>query len=203
MSEVKHTSDELKRLQQLSLDDKLGLSMTRIAEFWARYNGNVCVSYSGGKDSTVLLDIVRRVFPEVRAVFSNTGLEYPEIQRFVRNTPNTAIIRPKMQFPEVLSTYGYPLISKEVAEAIYYARRITGGGKQTVRKRSELSGELLHGKQQTENAENCLMPSEMGGGNLKDRPCSPACMRRVTQRFMTEADLTRANTFRCVRRLRF
>jgi hypothetical protein len=29
-----------------------------------------------------------------------------------------------MRFDEVISTYGYPLISKEVAEAIYYARRI-------------------------------------------------------------------------------
>ena len=37
---------------------------------------------------------------------------------------NIDIIRPAMRFDEVISTFGYPLIGKEVAEAIYYARRI-------------------------------------------------------------------------------
>ena len=82
------------------------------------------VSFSGGKDSTVLLHLVREEYPGVRAVFSNTGLEYPEIQRFVKSFDNVDIITPAMRFDTVLSTYGYPLISKEVAEAIYYARRI-------------------------------------------------------------------------------
>ena len=82
------------------------------------------VSFSGGKDSTVLLHLVRSVFPDVKAVFSNTGLEYPEIQRHVMGIENVDIVRPSMRFDEVISTYGYPLIGKEVAEAIYYARRI-------------------------------------------------------------------------------
>lgn len=82
------------------------------------------VSFSGGKDSTVLLHLVRSVFPDVKAVFSNTGLEYPEIQRHVRSIDNVDIVTPSMRFDEVISTYGYPLIGKEVAEAIYYARRL-------------------------------------------------------------------------------
>lgn len=65
-------------------------------------------------------------------VFSNTGLEYSEIQKFAK-AKGAEFIRPEMQFTEVISTYGYPLISKEVAEAIYYARRIRneGGAKQS------------------------------------------------------------------------
>ena len=82
------------------------------------------VSFSGGKDSTVLLHLVRSIFPDVKAVFSNTGLEYPEIQKHVRNIENVDIVTPAMRFDQVISTYGYPLIGKEVAEAIYYARRI-------------------------------------------------------------------------------
>ena len=82
------------------------------------------ISFSGGKDSTVLLHLVRSIFPDVKAVFSNTGLEYPEIQQHVMSYPNIDIIRPPMRFDQVISTYGYPLIGKEVAEAIYYARRI-------------------------------------------------------------------------------
>ena len=86
----------------------------------------VCVSFSGGKDSTVLLDIVRKIYPHVPAVFSNTGLEYPEIQKFVKGYDNVDIVIPEMRFDEVIKTYGYPLIGKEVAEAIHYARRIRG-----------------------------------------------------------------------------
>ena len=93
-------------------------------EWHNHYNGQVCVSFSGGKDSTVLLHIARQMFPDIPAVFSNTGLEYPEIQRFVKSFDNVDIVTPSMNFGEVISTYGYPLIGKEVAEAIYYARRI-------------------------------------------------------------------------------
>lgn len=129
---MKHDIQTLKDLQALSLSDKVAVTQDRLVEFYEHYDGNVYVSYSGGKDSTVLLDIARNLFPNIKAVFSNTGLEYPEIQQFVRNTPNVEILRPKMTFHEVIQNYGYPLISKEVAEAIYYARR-NGGGERASR----------------------------------------------------------------------
>lgn len=106
----------------------------------------VCVSFSGGKDSTVLLDITRKIYPHVPAVFSNTGLEYPEIQKFVKGYDNVDIVIPEMRFDEVIKTYGYPLIGKEVAEAIHYARRIRGperestSGKNFVEKESRVVG---------------------------------------------------------------
>jgi len=70
-----------------------------------------------------LLDLVRKVYPNAPAVFTNTGLEYPELQRFVYDTDNVIMLRPKMEFQQVITEYGYPLISKEISEAIYYARR--------------------------------------------------------------------------------
>ena len=124
MAEAVHDAERLKELQALSLDRKIQITQTRIIDWYQHYNGNVVVSFSGGKDSTVLLNLVRQLYPDTKAVFSNTGLEYPEIQRFVKSFLNTDIIVPKMRFDEVISTYGYPLIGKEVAEAIYYARRI-------------------------------------------------------------------------------
>ena len=93
---------------------------------WFQQNGSGCnavIGISGGKDSTVLLDLVRKVVPDVPVVFSNTGLEYPEIQSFAR-AQGAEFVRPKMMFNEVITKYGYPIISKEVSEAIYYARRI-------------------------------------------------------------------------------
>ena len=75
------------------------------------------------KDSTVLLDIVRRfVDRDIKAVFCNTGNEYPEIFRFVRSTENVTIIRPGITVKEVIGKYGFPLISKEQAHGIRQAK---------------------------------------------------------------------------------
>ena len=82
------------------------------------------ISFSGGKDSTVLAHIVHQMYPKVPMVFANTGLEYPEIQAFARKM-GAEFVRPKMRFDEVITKYGYPIISKEVAEAIHCARYIT------------------------------------------------------------------------------
>lgn len=129
INEDRHTADgsvhdlqRLKELQALSLDRKIGISIARIVEWYNHWNGNVFVAFSGGKDSTALLHLVRSIFPEVPGYFINTGLEYPEIQRFAKSFDNIITVRPKMRFDEVLATHGYPLISQEVAEKIDMAR---------------------------------------------------------------------------------
>ena len=76
------------------------------------------ISFSGGKDSTVLLNIVRKLFPEIPAVFVDTGLEYPEIRDFVKSINNVVWLRPKMNFKSVIKKYGFPIISKEQSCAI-------------------------------------------------------------------------------------
>ena len=136
-----HDIEDLRQRQALPLRAKVLMSQSRISEWFNHWNGAVYVSFSGGKDSTVLAHLVHDLFPEVPLVFSNTGLEYPEIQAFAHKM-GAEFIRPKMQFSEVISTYGYPIISKENAEAIYYARRIRngGGGRTSERKRGELEG---------------------------------------------------------------
>jgi len=129
---------ELAIMQSYPLDMKIALTRNRIYEWVTQFGEDgVVVAFSGGKDSTVLLHLVRTYFPDVKAVFSNTGLEYPEIQRFVKSFDNVDIVTPKMRFDEVISTYGYPLISKEVAETIYYARRIRSQDVNVERERAE------------------------------------------------------------------
>ena len=84
------TKEELKQLQALPLDLKIARTQQRIREWVHHYGADgVYVSFSGGKDSTVLLHIVREMYPEIEAVFVNTGLEYPEIKAFVKKVyPN-------------------------------------------------------------------------------------------------------------------
>ena len=136
------TREDLKRLQEKSLEEKIVLSKQRIREWVSGWGGedHVCVSFSGGKDSTVLLHLVRSMYPNVKAVYSNTGLEFPEIQSFVRGFENVDVVRPKMRFDEVVTKYGYPIVSKEVAEAIYYARRIQKGSQNVQVERERESG---------------------------------------------------------------
>lgn len=71
-----HTLQDLKIMQRLPLDIKIRMSQQRVRD-WVNEFGidGVYVSFSGGKDSTVLLDVVRSVYPEVTAVFVDTGLE--------------------------------------------------------------------------------------------------------------------------------
>ena len=114
--------ERLKELQKLPLERKVGFTAARIAEWYKHYDGKVHVSFSGGKDSTVLLYIVRKLFPDVKAMFIDTGLEYPEIRAFVRTFSNVDIIRPEKSFLQVIREYGYPVVSKEVAQAVYEYR---------------------------------------------------------------------------------
>jgi len=110
-------------LQALPLEVKIMKSKARIEEWYRYYCKQVYVSFSGGKDSTVLLHLVRTLYPDVVAVYSDTGLEFPEIRNFVKETENVVWVKPKMNFKEVIKAYGYPIISKEIALTIEYARK--------------------------------------------------------------------------------
>lgn len=124
---MKHTKGELKQLQSLPLSAKILMTKRRIKAWYDYWDGQVYVSFSGGKDSTVLLHIAREVYPDIEAVFVNTGLEYPEIQRFVKTFDNVTILRPQMRFDEVIKKYGYPIISKEVSQRIHEYRHNPSG----------------------------------------------------------------------------
>ena len=119
-----HTIQELKQFQAMPLQVKIAMTKVRIRD-WVNYYGRegVYVSFSGGKDSTVLLHLVREEYPDIPAVFVDTGLEYPEIRQFVKTFDNVTWIKPKMTFKQVIEKYGYPFISKEVSECVYGARK--------------------------------------------------------------------------------
>ena len=110
------TKEHLKYLQSMPLSVKIGLTTNRIREWLREYDSYV--SFSGGKDSTVLLHIVRQLRPNIPAVFVDTGLEYPEVREFALRQENVVRLKPKMNFRKVIETYGYPIIGKEQAAFI-------------------------------------------------------------------------------------
>lgn len=149
----KHMPYDLKQMQSLPLEAKIVMTKQRIRQWYDYWDGEVYVSFSGGKDSTVLKHIVDNTSGvyDVPAVFVNTGLEYPEIQKFVKDikagkypcfNSNVEIIRPEMRFDEVIKQYGYPVIGKEVAQTVYEARKYAKDGKYT-RQLQKLNGELV------------------------------------------------------------
>ena len=182
IADAVHDAKRLEELRALPLERKIQISQTRIIEWYNHYHGNVVVSFSGGKDSTVLLHLVRSIFPDVKAVFSNTGLEYPEIQKHVMSVENVDIVRPTMRFDEVISTYGYPLIGKEVAEAIYYARRIRSQSGNVERERAGAGTARRTTRTSRWSGESVQKCSVQGNDAPADRPSRRAVTTRLQNR---------------------
>ena len=150
----KHETWELKQMQSLPLAAKIIMTQQRIRQWYEHWEGQVYVSFSGGKDSTVLKHIVDGMYDDVPAVFVNTGLEYPEIQKFAMSQKNVVTVRPEMRFDEVIKTYGYPVISKEVSQTVYEAKRSPADSKLKTARMKKLNGELLD-KNGNKSAYNC------------------------------------------------
>jgi 3'-phosphoadenosine 5'-phosphosulfate sulfotransferase (PAPS reductase)/FAD synthetase len=100
------------------------MSLRRIEQWYTNFEGRVYVSLSG-KDSTVLLDLVRSLYPNVPAVTVDTGLEHPENRKFLKTIDHVIWLKPGMSFKEVIMTYGYPVISKMTARKLYTLQNST------------------------------------------------------------------------------
>jgi phosphoadenosine phosphosulfate reductase len=68
--------------------------------------GRIGVSYSGGKDSTVVLDLVRRVVPDAPAAFFDSGCELEVTMEMVRHV-GAEVIRPRLTMQEMARYAGW------------------------------------------------------------------------------------------------
>lgn len=159
----RHTKGDLQQMQSMPLSAKILMTQRRIRDWVDYWNGDVYVSFSGGKDSTVLKHIVDGMYDDIPSVFVNTGLEYPEIQTFVREVkagkyscfnPDVEILRPEMRFDEVIQKYGYPVGSKRIASNIEYGRKARECG--NMQKFNEYIHGLRYGKK--DGQEYTFMP---------------------------------------------
>ena len=124
--ENKHTMSDLYQMQSLPLSAKVKMTERRIDDWVNRFGEDgVYVSFSGGKDSTVLADIVRNVcgYKNIPFVFVDVPTQYPELKQFAMTFDNLVILKPKISFAKVCEKYGFPLFSKEISECIADSRK--------------------------------------------------------------------------------
>lgn len=140
----KHLPHDLKQMQSLPLEAKIIMTQQRIRQWYEHWDGMVYVSFSGGKDSTVLKHIVDGMYDDVPALFVNTGLEYPEIQKFAMSQKNVVTIRPKMRFDEVIKKHGYPVVSKLVSKRVKDSRSCISKGNYDAKCIQMLQGTFLN-----------------------------------------------------------
>lgn len=118
------SENDLLYRQSLPLNVKVRMTEKRITEFVEQYGEeNVYISFSGGKDSTVLLHIARKIYPNMKAVFLDTWMEYPQIREFVNQFDNVIKIKPEKTMKQIIEDDGWCFPSKDVAEAIEAYRR--------------------------------------------------------------------------------
>lgn len=113
---VKHTKQQLIRLQSLPLAQKIPMILRRAENvIVVEHNYKVIQSHSGGKDSDVCLDLMKKIDPNIKCVHNNTGREYVSILEHVKKIPNMTIIQPSLTNREVIEKYGYPVLSKKIS----------------------------------------------------------------------------------------
>ena len=161
---------DLAQMQSLPLRAKIIMTHQRARQWYEYWDGQVYVSLSGGKDSTVLADLCAQVCRDygwtLYLLFVNTGLEYPEIQKFVKTYAEWLrqtysievvldIVRPEMRFDEVIKKYGYPVVSKAVSQHIKAGRTALKKGNQ-----NSFALQMFRGEYKDANGDKSLFNQE-------------------------------------------
>lgn len=185
---MKHTAEDLKLMQALPLDMKIQLAKDRIRSWVNEYGeSGVYISYSGGKDSTVLMHLIKQDYPDVPVVFCDTGLEYPEVRNLAIKNADV-LLKPKMKFREVIEKYGYPVISKEVSKYVKEARSAIQKGDENYYALQKLRG-TLKDKNGNKSAYNCEKWGFMLDAPFKmSHLCCDVMKKRPAKKYSKETD---------------
>jgi len=125
-SSYREKRKQMNNLQSLPLKEKIDYSQHVIDKILDRHR-KPAVAWSGGKDSTVLLYLVLKKDPNIEVVWVNTGVEYPECVRFIRQVTRDwriklNVSKSKMTFWQTVDKYGYPYFGKGNGSGYWYKR---------------------------------------------------------------------------------
>lgn len=156
---MKVSPQELQLRLAWPLDMKIEWFCKIYSQFMIHNKGKCYISFSAGKDSQVGRHIIEHIhngaykhitpqwerlvkYEMPPTVFSNTGMEYPEIVEHSKLF-NAEVIKPKMGFTRVISEIGVAIISKEVAQKI---KEIRNTKSDTLRHNRLFGNSKGHGK---------------------------------------------------------
>lgn len=127
---LSYRRDTLASLRAMPLEAKIIQAKFLINQAIRTFGEEHCyISYSGGKDSTVLSHIAKQLYPNILHLFANTTNEYPETLKHIqweitKNHTNIISVFPidakgeVWNFKKVVERYGYPMFSKRISNAI-------------------------------------------------------------------------------------
>lgn len=109
MALVKAVQEKVDRPLSVKLEETRAIITNNLDQF----GSEVVVAFSGGKDSLLVLHLIREHYPGVTVAFSNTGVEYPETRAFVSQIAeewalNLVTLHPyKKNFWQCVKEYGF------------------------------------------------------------------------------------------------
>lgn len=132
-------------ITDLELEMAVSDALFRIKRDYEKTEGKIYLSFSGGKDSTVLawLIMLAELESNIPFVFANTGIELEATLRFVREFPydNVQIVKPRKPFGVVINDYGKPALSKLKSGGLSTYQRHLDEPLKTARARQMIIGE--------------------------------------------------------------
>lgn len=116
----------------------------RIKREYERTNGQIYLAFSGGKDSTVLANLIKmaNLSENIPFVFVDTGIEMNTIKEFAKNFDydNVVVVKPRKPYAQVIKEYGSPALSKLKSNALNTYQRHLDDPFKTARARQMITG---------------------------------------------------------------
>jgi phosphoadenosine phosphosulfate reductase len=102
-----------KALRDCPTPPMAAISLIELAK--QKFGDEATVSWSGGRCSTVVLHLALQVDPNIRVLFNDTGVEFPETYAFVKKLAeewklNLTVMKPETTFWKIVKEYGYPML---------------------------------------------------------------------------------------------
>jgi len=126
------------------LTEKVEAAKKIIIEQYEKHDGNIFISFSGGKDSRIMMHIAQSIYPDIKIVFSNTTNEIYDVMQYIKTFKDVIHVTPKLNFSQVIKKHGFPVASKEVSQKVNELKHTNGW--KTRSRRLDGAGEKKSGK---------------------------------------------------------
>ena len=107
---VDNTDWQMLTRQKYPLDMKVSMTMDRIKNWYQYWDGEICIAFSGGASSRMLLGMARSLYPKIPGVYvygsgdDNGVLGVQNIIWLKNNTFDYRLIQERLEFKPMLGT---------------------------------------------------------------------------------------------------